>query len=418
VAHPRPILVYYEHPDWFRPLFAELERRGLRHLRVDASRHQFDPASGLLPTGRGSRFAPAAPEAAESRARANGHALVFNRMSPSAWKRGRAHAILYTLHYLRYLEAIGAPVVNGLRAFTVETSKALQLSLITRLGLRAPRTRVVNHPAALPAAAEGLGFPLVVKPNIGGSGAGITRFDTPEELEAAVAQESIVPSLDGILLLQEFHRPIGDSIVRVETLEGRYLYGIRVHIGAGAGFDLCPADICKDAKGATLESSACPAGAAKAGLAVERFDPPDEIREEVERIARASHLDVGGIEYLESRRDGWRYYYDVNALSNFVADPVRVVGFDPTVRLVDALVERASAKPPASSAPRGKRVRGAHRAAPAPPAPVHVVAVRPERNGTASDTPAPPAPGHAPATPAPGHASAPSASGTLAGGRP
>src|SRR5206468_10093675 len=46
-------------------------------------------------------------------------------------------------------------------------------------------------------------------------------------------------------------------------------------------------------------------------------------------------------EYLESRRDGWRYYYDVNALSNFVADPVRVIGFDPTERLVDALVARA-----------------------------------------------------------------------------
>src|SRR2546426_10846907 len=100
VAHPRPILVYYEHPDWFRPLFAELERRGLHHLRVDASRHQFDAAAGVLPTGRARRgFPPAASEAVESGAQANGHALVFNRMSPSAWKRGRAHAILYTLHY-------------------------------------------------------------------------------------------------------------------------------------------------------------------------------------------------------------------------------------------------------------------------------------------------------------------------------
>ena len=23
----RPIAIYYEHPDWFRPLFAELDRR-------------------------------------------------------------------------------------------------------------------------------------------------------------------------------------------------------------------------------------------------------------------------------------------------------------------------------------------------------------------------------------------------------
>jgi hypothetical protein len=54
-----------------------------------------------------------------------------------------------------------------------------------------------------------------------------------------------------------------------------------------------------------------------------------------------AELDVGGIEYLESERDGRLYFYDVNALSNFVAEPVRVVGFDPTARLVDALVARA-----------------------------------------------------------------------------
>ena len=36
-------------------------------------------------------------------------------------------------------------------------------------------------------------------------------------------------------------------------------------------------------------------------------------------------------------RDGEVYFYDVNALSNFVADPLRVIGFDPFVRLADFL---------------------------------------------------------------------------------
>ena len=36
-------------------------------------------------------------------------------------------------------------------------------------------------------------------------------------------------------------------------------------------------------------------------------------------------------------RDGTRVYYDINALSNFVADAPRVVGFDPHARLVDFL---------------------------------------------------------------------------------
>ena len=73
-------------------------------------------------------------------------------------------------------------------------------------------------------------------------------------------------------------------------------------------------------------------------VAVQRFMPPPEIVREIERVAGAAGLDVGGVEYLESERDGGRYYYDVNALSNFVAQPVRVLGFDPHERFADHLV--------------------------------------------------------------------------------
>ena len=43
-----------------------------------------------------------------------------------------------------------------------------------------------------------------------------------------------------------------------------------------------------------------------------------------------------------SRADGNSYYYDINALSNFVADGVNVVGFDPFVKLVDWLEAEAA----------------------------------------------------------------------------
>ena len=53
--------------------------------------------------------------------------------------------------------------------------------------------------------------------------------------------------------------------------------------------------------------------------------------EDVERIMRASRIDIGGVEYITDDRDGQRYYYDTNALSNFVADGKNVIGFDPFV---------------------------------------------------------------------------------------
>ncbi|HEX7419858.1 MAG TPA: hypothetical protein VF505_08215 [Thermoanaerobaculia bacterium] len=321
-ATQRPITIYYEHPNWFRPLFHELDRRETPYTLVDAGQHRFDPSE---PPRNGNR-----------------PALVFNRMSPSAWKRGRGAAIFYTHDYLGHLEQQQINVFNGAAAYRFETSKALQVSLLKQLGLPVPRTRVVNHPSLLPIVADGLVFPLIVKPNIGGSGAGIRRFDDFRSLVAASEDPQFEGSLDGTILLQEYHPPKGRSIVRVETLEHKYLYGIRVHLGDEGGFDLCPADICRSTDGRELTSAACPVDAVKKGLTVERFDPPAHIVSAVERVAAAAHIDVGGIEYLESERDGQLYFYDINALSNFVAEPQTVLGFDPTSRLVDALERRAA----------------------------------------------------------------------------
>ena len=117
----KPIAIYYEHPDWFRPLFQQLDERGVPWLKIDARHHNYDVAS---------------PE--------REYSLLFNRMSPSAWQRGVGHGIFYTINYLKHLEEKGVRVVNGSRAFTHETSKALQLALLERLGF-AQRTLDGRH---------------------------------------------------------------------------------------------------------------------------------------------------------------------------------------------------------------------------------------------------------------------------------
>jgi hypothetical protein len=81
----------------------------------------------------------------------------------------------------------------------------------------------------------------------------------------------------------------------------------------------------------------------KASLALEAVTPPAEVIAASEAIARAARLDVGGVEYLVDDRDGTVRFYDINALSNFVADPVRVLGFDPHETLIDFLVDEIAA---------------------------------------------------------------------------
>ncbi len=313
----KPIAIYYEHPDWFRPLFAELDRRELPYVRLDAAAHTYDPSDRTLQ-----------------------YSLVVNRASPSAYLRGHAQSTFYTLQWLRHVERLGVPVVNGSECYGHELSKATQLDVLASLCLPYPRARVINDPAQAVHAAEHLRYPVLIKANIGGSGAGIAKYETRTALESEVADGKVFLGLDSTALVQEA-APLRDGhITRVETLGGKYLYAINVYPATGS-FDLCPADACQTTSGVELVRGACAVDAPKTGLRVEATTPSQEIIAQVEEIARATHLDVGGIEYLVDDRDGKHYFYDINALSNFVADAENVVGFDPFVRLVDYLVSLA-----------------------------------------------------------------------------
>jgi len=309
------LAIYFEHPDWFRPLFAELDRRAVPYVKLDATQHLYDPGENESP-----------------------YAVVFNRMSPSAYLRGHGQGIFYTLQYLNHLESLGTRVINGEKAFGIEISKARQLSLLESLNLAYPKAFVINNPSLALAASESLRFPIVVKANIGGSGAGIVRFDSRESLVSAVENGRLDLGIDQTALVQEFIPPRGGHITRVETLGGKYLYAIKVFT-TGETFNLCPADICQTTDGVELARVACPIDAPRSGLQVEKFQPPLDVIRSVERIAQAAQIDVGGIEYVIDDRDGSLLYYDINALSNFVADATRVIGFDPHARLVDFLQE-------------------------------------------------------------------------------
>jgi glutathione synthase/RimK-type ligase-like ATP-grasp enzyme len=293
------LAILYEHPSWFEPLFAALDRRGVAYRAIRLSDHSFDPASAEIP----------AP-------------VALSRVAMSSFLREAEHGIFYAEALLAHWARNGAKVLNGAEVIAVDSSKARQLSLIAGLGLGIPETRVVHRrDDILPAAAD-MAFPLLLKANIGGSGAGITRYACREELEEAVRERFLPDSVDKVLLLQDHVPARGGTIVRVETLGGDFLYAIEVE--SGGGFDLCPADACVAAPG-------------REGIRMTAITPSPALVEAAERIARAVRLDVGGVEYLIDDRDGVARFYDINALSNFVANPLDVLGWDPHDRLVDHL---------------------------------------------------------------------------------
>jgi biotin carboxylase len=313
-----PIGILDEHPEWSARLIAELEHRRLPFEKIDHSNHAFDP-----------------------RDRVARYSVIVNRTSPSSHRRGHGGVLFYAEPLLAHWEALGIPVINPVRAYRFEKSKALQIGLFERLGVSYPRTVVVNHRDQVLKASGELRFPLLVKPNIGGSGALIERFDSRADLEARAAALDFGP--DGTALVQEFIESEGGAIVRVELLDDRYLYAIRI-VRPESNFNLCPADICQiPAPTAGGDLGACPVEA-KPGLSVTRYDAPEAVVDQARALARAASIDVGGIEYLVGRADGRVYFYDVNATSNFVADAPAVLGFDPFPRFADYIVRVATAR--------------------------------------------------------------------------
>jgi hypothetical protein len=126
-----------------------------------------------------------------------------------------------------------------------------------------------------------------------------------------------------VLLLQDYVPARGGTITRIETLGGRFLYALEVE-SRPDNFDLCPADACLAQPGRTA-------------IFMRAVTPAPAIIQAAEQIAQAAHLDVGGVELVIDDRDGAARFYDINALSNFVAKPLEVLGWDPHERLVDYL---------------------------------------------------------------------------------
>ena len=295
------LAVFYEHPNWFAPLFAALDRRGVDWTAIAIQDHTFDPADTR----------PPAP-------------VILNRLAMSSFLRQDEHALFYTQAVLDHWAGLGARVINGAGVLAYDTSKARQLSLFRRAGLAIPTTRVAHRRADAPRLAAEIGYPVMVKANVGGSGAGMIRYDTPEALEADVADGLTPVGVDGVFMVQGYVPARDGRVIRCEVLDGRLLYAIALD-GAGATFDLCPAEVCL---------------VDKPQITVSAYTPPAGIKAAVERVSRWAGLDVGGIEYMVDDRDGVARFYDLNALSNFVARPIEVLGYDPHDIFVDYLARQ------------------------------------------------------------------------------
>ncbi|WP_298443113.1 alpha-L-glutamate ligase [uncultured Ferrimonas sp.] len=282
----KPIYVMHENPEWVVPL-----HQAFAELGVNANEWFVDTGAVALDQ------VPA-------------DAVYYNRMSASSHTRGHRFAPELTRMALTWLEQHHRTVVNGTDALYLEVCKVSQYAALERAGIRTPKTRAVVGEANLVAAAQDFDqWPLILKPNRGGKGLGVHKFDTLAALAAHLGSNSDEQPLDGIWLLQQYIEAAEPFITRCEYVGGEFIYA--VDVSTEQGFELCPADVC------SIGDSFCPVGEQPQnkfrinhGFAAEPI-----IKKHLQFLAD-SGIDVAGIEVIRAK-DGTLYSYDVNTNTNY-----------------------------------------------------------------------------------------------------
>lgn len=320
------IHVIHENIDWSQPLFDHLLEKQAPYFDMDMSARSID-LMAEPPTG-----------------------IFYNRMSASSHTRGHRYAPEMTSALLSWIEAAGAPVLNGSNALRLELNKAVQYGALKLAGINVPKTIVCEHASDMLTAFDRFGgAPVITKHNRAGKGLGVQLFKERGALETYVNGADFDPSVDGLTLIQRYIEAPKPFITRMEFIGQEFLYAVRVD--TSEGFELCPADFC------TLEEAAfCPADS---NLATDTLTPVEntakfQIDMDFAASALGQHLipkcisvmktqklDVSAFEFITDA-DGTPYIYDINTNTNYNSDAEAVVGISAMERLATYLIDVAA----------------------------------------------------------------------------
>ena len=244
--------------------------------------------------------------------------VFYNRMSASSHTRGHRYAPEHAGAVLAWLERHGRTVVNGSRALALEISKVAQYQALAGFGIDTPDTIAAVGREHVAAAADAIGYPVILKHNRAGKGLGVRLLLSRAAVDEHLASSDFEEPIDGITLVQRYIEAPEPFITRVEFIGGRFHYAVRVD--TSEGFELCPADQCRIGEAAPAGDAfeACPATAPSEKFRiVDGFSHP--LIPAWERFLAANDIGVAGIEFIVDRQ-GKAWTYDVNTNTNYNPD--------------------------------------------------------------------------------------------------
>lgn len=312
----RPLItILFEHPEWHEPLFSALRSSGIGFDTIDLKKAAYDHS--------------ALPE--------NG--IYYNMVSPSAYLRGNQRAIPFALSLCHSLELLKRHVINGSGSMRYEFSKSAQIALLQSLNVDHPKSFVFNDLDTIKGIEHKLKWPMILKPEQGGSGAKMYIVQNFDELENLFASQPNIWFPDNLFLLQEkLDYDPGFGIVRLEFVGQKFLYAMRVK--TFGGFNLCPSVVCNPEDGS---DGNCEVPEQK-GKKPEFFayqDVPELAIQQGISIMKAAGHQIGSVEYVNTS-DGRRVFYDINSNSNLRQSVAEQFGINPFEKVTDYLIQQAN----------------------------------------------------------------------------
>lgn len=339
----KPLLFLYEDDKRAEVFIQALKRAGVTLVLVNAmdSSSLRRAASVLRATGK------------------DGGAVVFSRLSASARKRHHEAGVSQGARLLAMAERLGAVVLNGTAALRLELSKAAQAKALRAAGIHTPSIALAEGRGGLHAAASRFRGPIYVKPDCGGSGLGVKRFDSgaafvnvtkvranldyeladspPGDLWVVQGEVPGARPVELTVQTKTRKRHVGmlKTVYRLELIGGRVHHLVRI-LASDKTTALCPCDRKNhpDVKFTVVRAEDEFRGSAT--MPVWR-----DFTAACEAVAASHGLFAAAFEFVPDERTGVPSVYDVNTNTNYAPakQAVRdgVLDCEPPVALAQAL---------------------------------------------------------------------------------
>ena len=217
------------------------------------------------------------------------------------------------LTVVNQFDMMGVTLINNAQSIARSRDKLRALQLLVRAGIDVPRTVVTRHPSQVHRALDLVGGPpAILKLMRGTQGVGVVLAETEQAAQQVV---ETLWSLGVGVLIQEFVEESEGRDIRVIVVGTRTVAAMRRQARVGE----FRSNVHRGATGAAIDL------------------PPDYVRAAL-RATRAMHLQVSGVDLLESRRGP--QVIEVNSSPGFEGIE-QVTGIDVAGAVVDYAVNFA-----------------------------------------------------------------------------